>query len=155
MLKLSKSWLVQTCVHFPTPVGWVYELPGSTMVVPRPAVETATCLVVTGHKTDTAQDLRSDFKKSEINLGERNRTYIHPNRTQVKRSNSFSWNLFVMVESDTTVKLQSVLLIDTSLWYRSEMLEGLWWIEKTAKALDQPRSHTGPRWPSRTQDYNE
>ena len=46
------------------------------MVVPRPAVETDSYLplVVTGHKTDTAQDLTQDFKKgkAEIFLGERN-----------------------------------------------------------------------------------
>ena len=46
------------------------------MVVPRPAVETDSYLplVVTGHKTDTAQDLTQDFKKgkAEVFLGERN-----------------------------------------------------------------------------------
>ena len=59
------------------------------MVVARPPVETATCLptIVTGHKTDTAPDLGSDFERgeAEINLDERNLTNIYLNHTHAKK----------------------------------------------------------------------
>ena len=78
------------------------------MVVPRPPVETDNYLppiTVTGHKTlDTAQDLRSDFKRGKAranNLGKRNWTIIHLNLVQAKSNHLSSWNVYVMVESDT------------------------------------------------------